>query len=141
MDDAKVEIEKDTTDRILPGRCVPQWVRVAIWVVGAVWFPMGIFICLALAKALRWWVAILFAAGSVGLWYALTDMGEFGTTAVVWFCLAAGQFQYHIGQRHGLWSRGAKRVWKAFGWVGLALAIVNAMMAYLHFQIPPEYRH
>lgn len=143
MDIEKPEAAVEATGRIFPGRNVPQWIRVAIWVVGIVLFPMGIFICLALAKALRWWAAILLAALSLGVYYGLAMIGEeaeAGSVGTVWFWLAVGQFQYHVGERHGLWGRVAKTAWKTFGWLGLGIALLGTLSGYLYFQIPPEYR-
>ncbi len=142
MDNERPEAAVETTDTIFPGRKVPQWVRITIWVVGAACFPMGIFICLALAKALRWWAAILLAVLSLGVFYALSMIGEETGASLgnAWYWLAVGQFQYNIGKRHGLWSPSARRVWKTFGWLGLGLTLLLTLTGYVYYQIPSEYR-
>ena len=44
--------------------------------------------------------------------------------AILWFYVAAGQFQYGIGFLHNLWTGRAKRTWKVLGWVTVVLAAV-----------------
>ena len=142
MDSQPSETPAEPTGRILPGRNVPQWIRVAIWVVGIVLFPMGIFICLALAKAMRWWLAILLVVLSLAVYGGLhaSAVVTHDSSGAAWFWLAVGLFQYRIGERHGLWGRVARTAWKTFGWIGLIFAVLASLTGYLDLFIPPEYR-
>ncbi len=133
----------EPTGRIFPNRNVPQWIRIAIWVVvGIVFFPMGMFICLALAKAMRWWLAILLVVLSLAVFGGLRVIANVTEDpgGLAWFLLAVGLYQYRIGERHGLWGRVARTAWKTFGWIGLIFAVLVALTGYFDLLIPPEYR-
>ncbi len=126
----KVQTKGETPQDTLPVRPVPDWV----WVLGAAFFPPGIFIALAIGRAMRWWGAILLAAGSAGMYYVLATIAESGARAaglaMFWFCIAAGQLQYSIGHRRNLWSPGAKRIWRVFGWIAVVAVVISSALVY-----------
>jgi hypothetical protein len=119
-----------------PLRQIPAWG----WVVGAIFFPPGIFIVLAVAKALRWWAAIVLAILSYGVemllvcGYSLkpagppTALSTYLTLGFLFYLACVGQLQYSIGRRHGVWSWQARRIWWIFGivWIVAASAGVVA---------------
>jgi len=124
-------------------RPIPVWG----WILAAFLFPAGIFIALAATRALRWWMAVFLALGSFGIFYVLVTIGESGQEscspaailAILWFYVAAGQFQYNIGRRHSLWTSEAARIWKGIGWITVALAAVFSAMEYAYLCILATY--
>jgi hypothetical protein len=116
---------------------IPAWG----WVVGAIFFPPGIFIVLAVAKALRWWAAVVLAILSYGVemllayGYSLdpagppTALSTYLTLGFLFYLACVGQLQYSIGRRHGVWSWQARRIWWIFGivWIVVASAGVVAI--------------
>jgi tetrahydromethanopterin S-methyltransferase subunit D len=124
-------------------RPIPVWG----WILAAFLFPGGIFVGLAAARALRWWMAVLLALGSFGIFYVLVTIAESGQEscspaailAILWFYVAAGQFQYNIGCRHSLWTGGATRIWKGIGWITVAIAAVFSVIEYAYLCIQAAY--
>jgi hypothetical protein len=116
-------------------RHIPAWG----WVVGAIFFPSGIFIVLAASRAMRWPWAILLTIASYGvpLLFALgmkyiqyeSALARNYTLLGLWLYVACvGQLQYSIGRRHGVWSWQGRRIWWIFGivWIVVASAAVVA---------------
>lgn len=116
-----------------PPRRIPAWG----WVLGAIFFPSGIFIVLAASRAMRWSWAILLSIASYGivLLFALgmkciqyeSALACNYTLLGLWLYLGCvGQLQYSIGRRHDVWSWQARRIWWIFGivWIVLASAAV-----------------
>jgi hypothetical protein len=108
-------------------------------VVGAIFFPPGIFIVLAASRAMRWPWAILLTIASYGvpLLFALgmkyiqyeSALARNYTLLGLWLYVACvGQLQYSIGRRHGVWSWQGRRIWWIFGivWIVVASAAVVA---------------
>jgi len=107
-------------------RRIPVWG----WILGAPFFPSGIFIVLAVARALAWWRALLLALLAHGVLLilirglAIHDEAPcphlhdlYGNLGCLLYMIAVGQLQYAIGQKRGLWSNQARRIWKIFGYV------------------------
>jgi len=113
-------------------------------VLGAIFFPSGIFIVLAVAKALRWWTAVVLAILSCGVGMLLAygcslkpagpptalgmALGMYVTLGLLFYFACIGQLQYSIGRRHAVWSEQARRLWWIFGivWIMAAIAAVVA---------------
>jgi uncharacterized protein (DUF433 family) len=124
-----------------PLRQIPAWG----WVVGAIFFPPGIFIVLAASRAMRWPWAILLAIASYGvlLLFPLgmkyiqyeSALARNYTLLGLWLYLACvGQLQYSIGRRHGVWPWQARRIWWIVGivWiVAASAAVVSTGLALL----------
>jgi len=102
-------------------------------VLGAIFFPPGIFILLAASRALRWPWAILLAIAScavlllfpLGMKYVQYETALAHNYTLLGLCLylaCTGQLQYSIGRRHGVWSEQARRIWWIFGiaWIFIA---------------------
>ena len=121
-------------------RRIPAWG----WVLGAIFFPSGIFIVLAVAKALRWWAAVVLAILSYGVevllvyGYSLkpagppTAISTYLSLGFLLYLACVGQLQYSIGRRHGVWSWQARRIWWIFGivWIVFAsMAVVATCLA------------
>jgi hypothetical protein len=120
-------------------RRIPAWG----WVLGAIFFPPGIFIVLAASRVLRWPRAILLAIASYGvlLLFPLgmkyiqyeTALAHNYTLLGLWLYLACiGQLQYSIGRMHGVWSWQARRIWWIFGivWIVVAsMAVIATSLA------------
>jgi len=115
-----------------PLQRIPAWG----WVLGAIFFPSGIFIVLAVSRAMRWPWAILLAIAShgvlllfpLGMKYIQHEsaLARNYTLLGLWLCCACvGQLQYSIGRRHGVWSWQARRIW----WIFSIVWIVFASMA------------
>ena len=133
-----VEARKDGTG--VPSdvsvRPVPAWV----WVIGAVFFPMGTFVVLGIARALRWRVALPLAIVSYGM-VLLFPAGQhflrnepmlsdtYVSMAFLLFMCAAGQLQYAIGVRCGLWTHGARRAWRIAAYFAVAFLVVVVLQA------------
>jgi hypothetical protein len=115
-------------------------------VLGAIFFPPGVFIVLAVAKALRWWAALVLAILSSGVGMLLaygeglkpvgppTALGMYLTLGFLFYLACVGQLQYSIGRRHGVWSWQGRRIWWMFGifWIVVAsMAVVAAGLALL----------
>jgi len=123
-----------------PLRRIPAWG----WVLGAIFFPSGIFIVLAVAKALHWWTAVVLAILSWGVGMLLayghslkpagppTALGTYVTLGLFFYLACIGQLQYSIGRRHGVWSEQARRIWWIFGivWIVVAsMAVIATSLA------------
>ncbi|HET6442516.1 MAG TPA: hypothetical protein VFH53_09080 [Phycisphaerae bacterium] len=113
-------------------RRIPVWG----WILGALFFPPGIFIVLAVARALAWRRAIVLALLAYGLWdlmiygSVISAPGhlshEYSFLGVILYMIAVGQLQYAIGQKHGLWSERGRRMWKIFGYTAAVLFALGA---------------
>ncbi len=105
-------------------------------------FPVGPFIALGAARAIRWSSAILLAVACYALGlvfvYGMVVTEElpgdservqsFVLLGFLFYCISVGQLQYALGDRAGAWSGKAKRAWRAFGWIAaacIALVIVG----------------
>jgi len=107
-------------------RPVPAWG----WLLGIVFFPMGVFLVLGFSRALRWWAALLLSIGSYGMLllfpeglYLLREERVLVRCYVfigwILYFLAVGQLQYAIGHRRGLWTARARRIWRCAAYAGL----------------------
>ncbi len=119
-------------------RALPQWA----WALAILFFPVGPFIALGAARAIRWSSAILLAVASyaLGLVFVygmivtqdLPGGGERVQSFVLLgflFCfISVGQLQHALGDRAAAWSDKAKRAWRTFRWiavVGVVLVVTG----------------
>jgi hypothetical protein len=118
------------------------------WILGAIAFPSGPFICLGAAKALRWWAAIVLAVLAHGIHILMIrGMEEVQNThgivsmyvllAGFLYIACVGQLQYSIGRRHGVWTDAGRRLWWLFG--VLWIFIFALMCATLLFVLVLQY--
>jgi hypothetical protein len=116
-------------------RRIPVWG----WILGALFFPPGIFIVLAVARVLTWWRAIVLALLAYGLLLimvhgmAIHDEAPYPhhlymSLGFLLYVIAVGQLQYAIGQKRGLWSNQARRIWKIFGYVAVIFFAMQAAL-------------
>jgi hypothetical protein len=135
MTDSPEAITPDAKGQAETLRPVPLWG----WVLAALFFPPGIFIAMAVAGALRWWLASVLAAASyllmilflpglamTGNTQAPNLMHSYMLLALFLYFAGIGQLQYSIGRKHGLWTPRARRMWWFFGALLLLFIVLSA---------------
>ena len=127
----------------LPLRHVPTWA----WVLGALLYPAGIFICLGVARALRWWLASALAVVSLGFVLLFTECVETSAPQLTRHCAmlgylfhwgCCGLLQYQIGERRGVWTAGGRWVWRLGGYVLIAVLALGTLVTVLCLVSPPR---
>lgn len=114
---------------------------------GALFFPAGIFLVMGRARLLTWPRAAMFAAAAflsnalfVQIWTDL-DLSRASevsralamTGGIVMYC-AWGHTTYQIGQRVDYWSPGSLRGWRVVGWFALfmlSMSVLDIVLAIL----------
>jgi hypothetical protein len=123
--------------------------RIPLWglIVGVILFPLGFFIALAAARALRWRIAVPLALGTYllmvlfvrGMALAGAESPRcqgFVLLGFGFYYIAVGQLQYAIGRDHGLWSDRGRRIWRIVGFTAMAVVLLDGLVIALRLFIP-----
>lgn len=126
-------------------RALPQWA----WALAIIFHPLGLFIALGAARAIKWSSAILLAAASYvlsvafvwgmiaveGLGIANEEVNLLIFLGLLFYLISVAQLQYALGNKSGIWTPRAKRAWRAFGYVAAVsvLIVVAALVVRLLF--------
>jgi hypothetical protein len=111
-----------------------------MWLLAALFFPMGTFLALAGARVLQWHRAIIYAFLSAipmaaFTWLFLLYMNQLDvagaliqgalSVALLLYCFLVGWLQYRLGQRAAAWTVKARKIWKGAFITGIVLLILT----------------